>query len=96
MSTDLRSGQPAGGGAGSGTLVDVLTSVTLEDTRIRGFAASGIGTFAIKASNNIIKFTLTTASDANSEIFTDAGFKMIGNVSVSAPTSASTLIVFYG
>ena len=96
MSTDLRTGQPSGGGAGSGVLVDALTSVTLADTRIRGFAASGVGTFVIRASNNVVKFTLTTANDVGSEIFSDAGFKMVGNVSVSAPTSASTLTVFYG
>jgi hypothetical protein len=39
---------------------------------------------------------MTTASDASEIFFTDLGIKMNGSVKVSAPTSGSTVAIFYG
>ena len=90
---------------GSGAVLDVVSSVTVADTRIRGIYASGVGTFlitgtsvspygAIKGSN--IKFVLTTANDAENIVIGELGLRMEGAVMVSAPTSSSTVAVFYG
>ena len=101
MSTTLREGFVTG----SGAVLDVASSVTVSDTRVRALHASGVGTFlitgtstdaygTIKGSN--IKFTLTTANDAGDLIFPDMGLQMNGVVKVSAPTSAATVAIFYG
>jgi len=101
MTTTLRQGFIVG----SGTPLDVASSVSLTDTRIRSVFASGVGTFLITGTStdsygnikgNNIKFTLTTANDASEIYFTDLGIQMNGTVKVSAPTSASTCAIFYG
>ena len=90
---------------GSGAVLDVTTSVTVTDTRIRSVYATGIGTFLITGTStdaygtikgNNIKFAMTTASDASEIFFTDLGIKMNGTVKVSAPTVGSTVAIFYG
>lgn len=90
---------------GSGAVLDTATSVSISDTRIRAIQASGIGTFLITGTSTDpyghvtgtnIKFVLTTASDVDNIILPDAGIRMTGTVKVSAPTSASTVAVFYG
>ena len=101
MTTTLREGYIIG----SGAVLDVTTSVTVADTRIRSVYATGVGTFLITGTStdaysnikgNNIKFTMTTASDASEIFFTDLGIKMNGTVKVSAPTSGSTVAIFYG
>jgi len=101
MSTTLRQGFVTG----SGVVLDTATSVTVADTRIRGLFASGVGTFLITGTSadaygnirgNFVKFTLTTACDASDIIMPEGGLVMQGPVKVSAPTSASTVAVFYG
>lgn len=90
---------------GSGVVLDVTSSVTVENTRVHAIAASGIGTFLItgtsvgpygtKGSN--IKFVLTTAIDQQYLDFGGTlGVRMDGIVKVSAPTSAATVAIFYG
>ena len=101
MSTTLREGYIVG----SGAVLDVTSSVTVSDTRIRSLFATGVGTFLITGTStdvygniqgNNIKFAMTTASDASEIFFTDLGIKMNGSVKVSAPTSGSTVAIFYG
>ena len=101
MTTTLREGYIIG----SGAVLDVTTSVTVTDTRIRSVYATGIGTFLITGTStdvygntkgNNIKFAMTTASDASEIFFSDLGIKMNGTVKVSAPASASTVAIFYG
>ncbi len=101
MSTTLRQGHVTG----SGAVLDVTSSVSLENTRIRGIFATGIGTFLITGvstdpygnkSGNNIKFTLTTAVDASDIILPENGIRMDGVVKVSAPTSAAAVAIFYG
>jgi hypothetical protein len=101
MTTTLREGYIIG----SGAVLDVTTSVTVTDTRIRSVYATGIGTFLITGTStdaygtikgNNIKFAMTTASDASEIFFTDLGIKMNGTVKVSAPTVGSTVAIFYG
>jgi len=101
MTTTLREGYIIG----SGAVLDVTTSVTVADTRIRSVYATGIGTFLITGTStdaygtikgNNIKFAMTTASDASEIFFTDLGIKMNGTVKVSAPTVGSTVAIFYG
>ena len=101
MTTTLREGYIIG----SGAVLDVTTSVTVADTRIRSVYATGVGTFLITGTStnpygtikgNNIKFAMTTASDASEIFFTDLGIKMNGTVKVSAPTVGSTVAIFYG
>jgi hypothetical protein len=91
---------------GSGVVLDVTSSVTVETTRIHAIAASGVGTFLItgvstdpygtKKGNNI-KFVLTTNEDQQYIDFGGTlGVRMDGIVRVSAPTSAATVAIFYG
>ena len=101
MTTTLREGYIIG----SGAVLDVTTSVTVADTRVRSVYATGVGTFLITGTStdaygtikgNNIKFAMTTASDASEIFFTDLGIKMNGTVKVSAPTVGSTVAIFYG
>ena len=101
MSPNIRVGMVKG----SGAVLDTLSSVTVADTRVRTVYYSGVGTFLItgsetdsngSTSGNNIKFVATTATDAGNIYIPDNGVRMIGPVKVSAPSSASTITVFYG
>ena len=101
MATTIRQGFVTG----SGAVLDVASSVTLADTRIRSINASGVGTFLITGTSttdrghikgNNIKFVNTTANDVNELYFPALGIRMDSAVKVSAPTSASTVAIFYG
>jgi hypothetical protein len=101
MSTNIRTGSVIG----SGVVLDTLSSVTVADTRIKSIYYSGVGTFLItgsqtdengSTSGSNIKFVGTTNVDAGDIYVPDNGVRMIGPVKVSAPTSASTVTVFYG
>ena len=101
MSTNIRTGSVIG----SGVVLDTLSSVTVADTRVRGVFFSGVGTFLItgsetdengSTSGSNIKFVSTATVDAGDIMIPDSGVRMIGPVKVSAPTSASTVTVFYG
>jgi len=101
MATNIRQGFVTGDGA----VLDIATSTTVADTRIKGVTYSGIGTFLItgvstdpygniKGSN--LKFVGTTASDVGDIILPDFGLRVNGVVKVSAPTSTATVGIFYG
>jgi hypothetical protein len=101
MATNIRQGFVTG----SGAVLDIATSTTISDTRIKGVTYSGIGTFLItgtstdpygnlKGSN--LKFIGTTAVDAGDIYVPDFGLRVNGPVKVSAPSSASTVGIFYG
>ena len=101
MATNIRQGFVTG----SGAVLDIATSTTVADTRIKGVTYSGIGTFLItgtstdpygnlKGSN--LKFVGTTAVDASDIYVPDFGMKVNGVVKVSAPTSIATVGIFYG
>lgn len=90
---------------GSGILVDVTTSVTVQDTRIRSIYATGVGEYVMDGTSttplgstagNIIKWAMSTVSDSVHIDWSDFGIRVDGVVSVTAPTSASTVTVFYG
>ena len=76
-------------------LVDGATSVTVADSRIRGVHATGIGEFGGKV-GNIMRFSNTTATDVTDIYLTDVGIRMVGQLAVTLPTTASKLTVFYG
>jgi hypothetical protein len=101
MATNIRQGFVTG----SGAVLDITTSVTIADTRIKGITYTGIGTFLITGTsvdeyNNTkgtnFKFVGTTAVDAGDIYVPDFGMKVNGPVKVSAPTSAATVGIFYG
>ena len=101
MATTIRQGFVTG----SGAVLDVASSVTVANTRIRSVNASGVGTFLITGTSttdrgqikgNNIKFVNTTANDVNELYFPDLGVYMDSKVMVSAPTSSATVAVFYG
>jgi hypothetical protein len=101
MPTPIRSAHLVG----SGVLVDITTSATVQDTRIRAIYATGVGTYTLDGTSvtpigstagNIIKFAISTVSDNTQITLPDIGIRVDGLVSVAAPTSASTITVFYG
>tara|TARA_R100000963_G_C4641193_1_gene104822 strand:+ start:609 stop:914 length:306 start_codon:yes stop_codon:yes gene_type:complete len=101
MATTIRQGFVTG----SGSVLDVASSVAVANTRIRNINASGVGTFLITGTStnqggqirgNNIKFVNTTANDVNDIYLPDLGVLMVGEIKVSAPTSASTVAIFYG
>ena len=70
MPTNIRQGFVTG----SGAVVDVASSVTVANTRVRSLNASGVGTFLITGTStdefgtikgNNIKFVNTTNNDVN-------------------------------
>tara|TARA_R110000787_G_scaffold100699_1_gene205743 strand:+ start:569 stop:874 length:306 start_codon:yes stop_codon:yes gene_type:complete len=101
MSTTMRTGFVTG----SGAVLDVTSDAAISDTRIRAINYSGVGTFLITGTSadaegntngSNIKFVGTTANDTGSIYLPDLGIRMPGSVMVSAPTSASTVTIFYG
>ena len=101
MATNIRQGFVTG----SGAVLDVSTSVTVANTRIKGILYSGIGTFLVEGQDtdalgnvngNQIKFVGTTAVDAGDIYIPDFGVKVVGPVKVSAPSSAATVAIYYG
>lgn len=98
MSTNIRSSYLVG----SGVLVDITTSVTVVDTRIRAIHAVGSGTYVLDGTSttplgstagSIIKFDVSGTAYLD---WSDFGIRTDGLVSVSAPTSASSITIFYG
>ena len=98
MSANLRSAFLTG----SGILLDITTSVTVADTRVRAIHATGSGVYQVVGTSttplgsiagNIIKFGVSGSTDI---YLSDIGVRMDGNITVSAPASASTITVFYG
>ena len=101
MPTNIRQGFVTG----SGAVVDVASSVTVANTRVRSLNASVVGTFLITGTStdefgtikgNNIKFVNTTNNDVNDVYIPEFGIRVNGPVKVSAPTSASTVTLFYG
>ena len=101
MSTNIRQGFVTG----SGVVLDIATSTTVADTRIKGITYSGVGTFLITGTStdpygnlkgNNFKFNGTAAVDASDIYIPDFGMKVNGVVKVSAPTSTATVGIFYG
>jgi len=101
MASNIRQGFVTG----SGAVLDVTTSVTVANTRIKGITFSGVGTFLVEGKDtdaygnvngNQIKFVGTTATDAGDIMIPDYGVKVVGPVKVSAPTSAATVAIYYG
>ena len=98
MSSNIRSAFLVG----SGVLVDITTSVTVVDTRIRSIHSTGSGIYILNGTSvtplnstagNIIKFDVCGTSYLD---WPDIGIRMDGLISVTAPTSTSTIAVFYG
>ena len=98
MTTNIRSAFLVG----SGVLVDITTSATVQDTRIRSIHATGSGIYILDGTSttalgtvagNIVKFDVTGSAYLD---WTDLGIRVDGLVSVTAPPSAATLTVFYG
>ena len=79
MPTNIRQGFVTG----SGAVVDVASSVTVANTRVRSLNASGVGTFLITGTStdefgtikgNNIKFVNTTNNDVN-EVYETLGIE---------------------
>lgn len=97
MSTNLKCATVAG----SGILVDVATSTTIGETRIRSLIArtGTAGEYVIQSTDalgGVTRIKIPVASEISMD-FTDMGVRMGGTiVSVVAPASASFLSVLYG
>lgn len=97
MATDLKCATVIG----SGTLLDVATSTTIGECRIRTIVAnvSGRGAFVIESTNAMGKVSRIKFWATNSENIqlNENGVRMFGTeVSVVAPVSDAQLTVFYG
>ena len=99
MTTNIRLDQVAGGGEGNGVLVDVISSVTVADTRIRQYfyAVSTVASITMSDSKGIkIRHFAITANDSDSVYMQDLGIRCEGTVSVTGLSDAGRFFVYYG
>jgi hypothetical protein len=98
MSTNLKSSYTVG----SGAVLDVVTSVTVQDTRVRGMHIVGSGLFKIEAQTTdpfgtvkISRIAVQVSGSYTQEL-NMIGVRMNGPVFVSAPASATYTTLYYG
>ena len=107
MSSNIKTAMVVGGGTGSGILVDITTSVTLNQTntddtgfRIYAVYADAAGVYQVtgekqhnSSAGTAIKFKRVAGTDL---YLGDYGPLVKGVAKVSAPSSAAVITVFYG
>tara|TARA_X000001388_G_C2139297_1_gene88036 strand:- start:167 stop:466 length:300 start_codon:yes stop_codon:yes gene_type:complete len=99
MTTSIRIAQVEGGAGGNGVLVDVITSTTIADTRIRQYfyAVSAIASITLSDSKGIkIRHFAIAANDTDSVYMQDLGVRCEGTVSVAGLTDAGRFFIYYG
>jgi len=99
MSTTIKVAQVEGGAGGDGLFVDMKTSATLSDTRIRayGYACSAVCSIVVGDQDGPqIKQPVLAANTVDTIYMIDMGIKVRGNVSVSGTASAGKIYLYYG
>ena len=98
MSTNLKSSYTVG----SGAVLDVVTSIAVQDTRVRGMHVVGVGLCIVESQTTdpfgAIKISriAVQVSGTYTQEFNDIGVRMDGPVFVSAAASAMYTTLFYG
>ena len=99
MSTTIKVAQVEGGAGGDGLFVDMNTSATLSDTRIRayGYACSAVCSIIVGDQDGPqIKQPVLAANTVDTIYMTDMGIKVRGKVSASGVSSAGKIYLYYG
>jgi hypothetical protein len=99
MSTTIKVAQVEGGAGGDGLFVDMNTSATLSDTRIRayGYACSAVCSIIVGDQDGPqIKQPVLAGNTVDTIYMIDMGIKVRGNVSVSGTASAGKIYLYYG
>ena len=99
MTTTFRVAQVAGGGGGHGIFVDLASSVTVSDTRIRSYVYAVTAASEIVVGDQkgpVIKQPVLAANTGDDVYIGDDGVRCDGNVSVAGMSNAGKIYLYYG
>ena len=99
MTTTFRVAQVAGGGGGNGIFLDIASSVTVSDTRIRSYVYAVTAASEIVVGDQkgpVIKQPVLAANTGDDVYIGDDGVRCDGNVSVAGMSSAGKIYLYYG
>ena len=97
--SNIRIGQVTGGAGGNGIFVDVITSVTVTDTRIQvySFAVSAASELVVGDQNGPkIKHAALGTNVMDNVYINDIGVKCTGKVSLAGASNAGKFYIYYG
>ena len=97
--SNIRIAQVAGGAGGGGALVDTVTSVSIQDTRIRMYSYAVTAACEIRidaGGKTVIKQSVLGTNIQDSVYLPDQGIKCSGEVSVIGISNAGKFYVYYG
>jgi len=99
MTTTFRVAQVAGGGGGNGIFLDIASSVTVSDTRIRSYVYAVTAASEIVVGDQkgpVIKQPVLAANTGDDVYIGDDGIRCDGNVSVAGISNAGKIYLYYG
>ena len=99
MTTTFRVAQVAGGGGGNGIFLDIASSVTVSDTRIRSYVYAVTAASEIVVGDQkgpVIKQPVLAANTGDDVYIGDDGVRCDGNVSVTGMSNAGKIYLYYG
>tara|TARA_R100001594_G_scaffold82626_1_gene117142 strand:+ start:1008 stop:1307 length:300 start_codon:yes stop_codon:yes gene_type:complete len=99
MTTTFRVAQVAGGGGGNGIFLDIASSVTVSDTRIRSYvyAVTAVSEIVVGDQKGpVIKQPVLAANTGDDVYIGDDGIRCDGNVSVAGMSNAGKIYLYYG
>lgn len=99
MTTTFRVAQVAGGGGGNGIFLDIASSVTVSDTRIRSYVYAVTAASEIVVGDQkgpVIKQPVLAANTGDDVYIGDDGVRCDGNVSVAGMSNAGKIYLYYG
>ena len=99
MTTTFRVAQVAGGGGGNGIFLDIASSVTVSDTRIRSYVYAVTAASEIVVGDQkgpVIKQPVLAANTGEAVYIGDNGIRCDGNVSVAGMSNAGKIYLYYG
>jgi|TARA_A100001391_G_C4823548_1_gene212036 hypothetical protein len=99
MTTTFRVAQVAGGGGGNGIFLDIASSVTVSDTRIRSYVYAVTAASEIVVGDQkgpVIKQPVLAANTGDDVYIGDDGIRCDGNVSVAGMSNAGKIYLYYG
>ena len=99
MTTTFRVAQVAGGGGGNGIFLDIASSVTVSDIRIRSYVYAVTAASEIVVGDQkgpVIKQPVLAANTGDDVYIGDDGVRCDGNVSVAGMSNAGKIYLYYG
>ena len=99
MTTTFRVAQVAGGGGGNGIFLDIASSVTVSDTRIRSYVYAVTAASEIVVGDQkgpVIKQPVLAANTGDDVYIGDDGVRCDGNVSVAGISDGGKIYIYYG